>query len=153
MPTMNPSEMLTERIASLERQRETDLLALKYQLHETGESQKHANIVKSSVHVVAHNEQVISVIKKALIGIAVGLVAKMVLSKKKKKKRKPGSLMRAALSIGINMLISNRYRLLKSAGAMALSALATNIINKRHNHQPIEDDPSSDASDVSYTTP
>ena len=149
MPTMNPSEMLTERIASLERQRETDLLALKYQLHETGESLKPANIVKSAMQDVAHNDQVRSVFKKAMIGIAVGLVAKMVLSKKKKKK--PVNLMRAALSIGINMLISNRYRLLKSAGAMALSALATNIMNRRQNHQPVEEDASPDASDVTYS--
>lgn len=149
MPTMNPSEMLTERIASLERQRETDLLALKYQLHETGESLKPANIVKSAVQDVAQNDQVRSVFKKAMIGVAIGLVAKMVLSKKKKKK--PGNLMRTALSIGINMLISNRYRLLKSAGAMALSALATNIMNRRRNHQPIEEESSPDASDVSYT--
>ena len=149
MPTMNPSEMLTERIASLERQRETDLLALKYQLHETGESLKPANIVKSAMQDVAHNDQVRSVFKKAMIGIAVGLVAKMVLSKKKKKK--PVNLMRAALSIGINMLISNRYRLLKSAGAMALSALATNFMNRRQNHQPVEEDASPDASDVTYS--
>ena len=149
MPTMNPSEMLTERIASLERQRETDLLALKYQLHETGESLKPANIVKSAMQDVAHNDQVRSVFKKAMIGIAVGLVAKMVLSKKKKKK--PVNLMRAALSIGINMLISNRYRLLKSAGAMALSALATNIMNRRQNHQPVEEDASPDGSDVTYS--
>ena len=59
--------------------------------------------------------------------------------------------MRAALSIGINMLISNRYRLLKSAGAMALSALATNIMNRRQNHQPVEEDASPDASDVTYS--
>lgn len=147
---MNPSEMLNERIALLERQRETDLLALKYQLHETGQSLKPSNIVKSAMQDVAGNDQVRSIFKKAVIGIAIGLVAKVVLSRNKKN-RKPANLMRTALSIGINMLISNRYTLLKSAGAMAISALANNLLNKRRNHQKNHENSTPDSSDVSYS--
>ena len=149
MTTMNPSEKLTERIAQLEKQRETELLALKYQLHETGQSLKPANIVKSAVQDVAGNDQVRSIFKKAVLGIAVGLVAKVVLSRKKK--RKPVNLVRTALGIGINMLISNRYTLLKSAGAMALSAIANNLLNKRRNHQAVLEDSSSDSFHGSYS--
>ena len=134
----SPSEVLEKRIAHLEQKRDTELLALKYQLHETGESLKPANLVKSAVQDVATTAHVRSIFKKAMIGLVVGIIAKGILSKKKNKK--PFNLMQMAIKLGINLLISNRYRLLKSAGTMAVSAIASNIIKKRRkknrSHEP-----------------
>ena len=153
MAKMNPSDMLEEQIAHLKQKRDTDLLALKYQLHETGESLKPANLVKSVAQDVANNDQVRSLFKKAMLGLVVGLLAKRMLTKKKNKK--PINLLGTAMKLGVNLFVSNRYQLLKSVGAMAVSAIASSMINKRRKKQlakSLNEETSPDSSsDVAYS--
>lgn len=132
---MNPSDTLEKQIALLKQKRDTDLLALKYQLHETGQSLKPANLVKSVVQDVATNDHVRSLFKKAMFGLIVGLIAKRVMTRKKNKT--PMNLMGTLMKLGINLLVSNRYQLLKSVGAMAVSALASNIINRKRKKKKV----------------
>jgi hypothetical protein len=122
MEKSSHSEKLHEQIAYLEQKQHSELLLLKKQLRKTGQSLKPSNLIKSAIQDVASNTQLRATIKKAVIGLAVGLMTKKLLTSNKNKA--PGHLGKTLLRSGLNLLFSNRYAILKSAGALAISALA-----------------------------
>jgi|GEM_PF-3980362 len=127
------SVLLHEQIASLEEKRENDLASLKQHLKTTGEKLKPSNLMKSAIKDVTTNQEVRSVFKKAVIGMIMGVVTDKIVSSKPA--GKASGLIGMAVNVGINLLLANRYTLLKSAGALAVTAIVTRLRKRKERKQ------------------
>src|SRR5512144_2796798 len=127
------SAMLQEQIAFLEEKRENDLASLKQHLKITGEKLKPSNLVKTAMKDVAGDQQVRSVFRKAVIGMIMGVVTDKIVSPKTG--RKSNSLVGMAINVGINLLFANRYTVLKSAGALVVTAVVAKLRKRRERKQ------------------
>lgn len=127
------SAMLQEQIAFLEEKRENDLASLKQHLKITGEKLKPSNLVKTAMKDVAGDQQVRSVFRKAVIGMIMGVVTDKIVSPKTG--RKSNGLVGMAINVGINLLVANRYTVLKSAGALVVTAVVAKLRKRRERKQ------------------
>ena len=121
MNKINPSDSLNSSISLLEQKRAADFIPLKQQLRETGESLKPGNIIKSAVRDISGSSHFKSVLIKAAIGLAIGFVAKKVVTSQKHDKKT--RLMGNALQYGLSFLAANRNNFIQSAGSYAVRQL------------------------------
>ena len=121
MQKPNQVDDLNKTIALLEQKKEQDFQTLKHQLRATGESLKPANLIKGAMRDVAASSHLKSMLIKAGIGLAVGLIAKKLLAEKKQPvkqvARKSTRLVDQAINFGAQMLSSRKEAILK-AGAL-----------------------------------
>ncbi len=127
------SVLLDQQIAFLEEKREKELLVLKKQMQATSANLKPSRWLKTAIKDVAADQQVRSVFKKAVIGLFMGMVTDKIISLKPGKKT--NGLLGMALNVGINLLLANRYAVLKSAGALVVTAVVTKMKKRREKKQ------------------
>lgn len=129
MGKINPTESLNTNISLLEQKRAADLNALKEQLRMTGESMKPRNLIKDVMRDITGSHQFRSVLIKAALGIALGIVAKKLVTSQNhnKKHRALGN----ALQYGISFLAAERNNLIKSAGMYAANHVIQSIRERR----------------------
>lgn len=101
----NSATMLQQQIAFLEEKRVNDITALRQHLQATSEKLKPSNLVKNAIKDVTADQEVRSVFKKAVIGMVI--------------------------NVGLNVLFANRYTVLKSAGALVVTAVAAKLKKRK----------------------
>lgn len=126
----NPTESLNASIAMLEQKKDEEFQTLKTQLRATGESLKPANLIKGALRDISGSGQLKSVLIKAAIGIAVGFVAKKIVTKTQHHNKK-NKIIGNALQYGVAFLASNQNSLLKTAGIAVANSIFTGIKNRR----------------------
>jgi|SRR5688500_9106039 len=129
MSKVNPTDSLNTSISLLEQKRNADFIALKEQLRATGESMKPANLIKGALRDITGSHQFKSVLIKAALGIALGIIAKKLVTSQSENKthRAVGN----ALQYGISFLAAERNNLIKSAGMYAANTLIQAIRERR----------------------
>ncbi len=129
MSKVSPNDSLNMSLSLLEQKRAAEFQDLKHQLHMTGESLKPANILKGVVRDITGSTQFRSVLIKAVIGLALGVVAKKLVTNQSHNKthRAVGN----ALQYGISFLAADRGNLLKSAGMYAANHIIQTIRERR----------------------
>ncbi|HZV43423.1 MAG TPA: hypothetical protein VFF90_03035 [Saprospiraceae bacterium] len=78
--------------------------------------------IKTEVRKVVADEEVRSAVKQAVVGLALGLIAEKVASLKDAKKS--NGLLGLALMVGFNLLLPNRYRMVKAVGTFVIGTIA-----------------------------
>ena len=129
MSKVSPNESLSKNITLLEQKRAEEFNALKQQLRMTGESLKPANLLKGVVRDITGSSQFRSVLIKAGIGLALGFVAKKLVTSKSH--NKSHRMIGNALQYGISFLAADRNNLLKSAGMYAANSVIQAIRERR----------------------
>ncbi len=134
MAKVTPTDSLNTRISLLEQKRKADFNALKEQLRTTGESMKPANLIKGALRDISGSHQFRSVIIKAALGIALGFVAKKLVTSKSE--NKTHRVVGNALQYGISFLAAERNNIIKSAGMYAANHVIQSIreraMRRRH---------------------
>ena len=125
----NPNDALNMKISLLEQKRAAEFKDLKQQLHMTGQSLKPSSILKGVVNDITGSSQFRSVLIKAALGLALGFIAKKLVTNQNHNKthRAVGN----ALQYGISFLAAERGNLLKSAGMYAANHVIQAIREKR----------------------
>jgi len=84
-------------------------------------SRKPIKWIKTEVKRIAADEQVRAAVKQAVVGLLLGLAAEKLTSLKTGKKA--SGLLGLALTVGLNLVLPNRYRLVKTVGAMVVGTI------------------------------
>jgi|WetSurMetagenome_2_1015567.scaffolds.fasta_scaffold137824_2 hypothetical protein len=121
--------MLDQQIAILEEKRDKDFTALQQQMGTISGNLKAPNLMKNAIQQVATDPEVRSVFKKAVFGLLMGIVADKIVSLKPGKKS--NGLLGMALNVGINLLFANRYAVLKSTGALVVTAVVAKLKKRK----------------------
>ena len=130
----NPTDKLNASIDKLEQKKDQDFQALKQQLRMTGESLKPKNLIKEAVRDITQSKQLKSMLIQAGIGLALGLIAKKLVTKQHKNTK--NQIIGNALQYGISFLAAKQNNLLKSAGVFVANQIFETIrehrMKKRH---------------------
>ena len=129
MAKENPNDALSNSISFLEQKRRQEMEDLKQQLRYTGESLKPANLLKSAVSDLTSSPQFKSILIKAAIGLAAGLIAKQLLARHQKSQK--NQLINNAITYGVSFLASKRNNFLKAAGIYVANSLMETIRERR----------------------
>jgi hypothetical protein len=89
--------------------------------------------IKTEVRKVVADEQVRSAVKQAVVGLLLGLIAEKVASLKNAKKS--SGLLGLALNIGFNLVLPNRYKLVKTVGAMVVGTIIMRVKRAKEKKQ------------------
>jgi len=81
--------------------------------------------MKTEVQKVVTDPQVRSAVKQAIAGLILGVIAEKVAALKTGKKA--NGMLGLALNIGFNLILPNRYKLLKTVGAMVVGAIVMRV--------------------------
>jgi len=115
-------------IKALEERRKIELSALKDQLHETGQSLKPGNIIKSAVSDLTSNSNLKSYLLKAGVGLAIGLISKKLL--KSKQKVQPENLVSRIMEKSLGKLSPTQIKLIEFAAPIIIGFIIKAISNK-----------------------
>src|SRR5687767_11246877 len=137
MSKVNPNDNLNASISLLEQKRQREFLDLKQQLRETGESLKPANLIKSAVRDIATSSQFKSILIKAAIGLAVGYVAKQLITHQQQNNKK--QILGNALQYGVSFLAAKRNNFLKAAGVYVANSLIESFREHRLRRRQLKD--------------
>jgi hypothetical protein len=85
--------------------------------------------VKNAVQHIAGDQEVRSAVKKAVIGLILGVATEKLLALKPGNKSK--GLVGIAVNVGFNLLFSGRYKLVKSVGALVVGAIVLNVRKRK----------------------
>lgn len=129
MSKVNPNDELNSNISLLEQKRDKDFLELKQQLRLTGESMKPSNLIKGAVKDISGSSQLRSMLIKAGIGLALGFVAKKLITKQRRNNK--NQILGNALQYGISFLAAKRNNLIKAAGIYVANSLIEAIRERR----------------------
>lgn len=129
MSKINPNDSLSTSISLLEQKRNADFNALKEQLRATGESMKPANLLKEALRDITGSHEFRSVLIKAGLGIALGFLAKKLVTSQSE--NKTHRVVGNALQYGISFLAAERNNLLKSAGMYVANHVIQSIRERR----------------------
>jgi hypothetical protein len=134
MGKSNPTENLNHSISLLEKKKEQDFLELKQHLRMTGESLKPANLLKGAVRDITRSSQLKGILIKAGIGLALGLIAKKLVTSQKRNAK--NRMLGNALQYGISFLAAKRNNMLKAAGIyvanQVIEAIRERRMKRRH---------------------
>jgi hypothetical protein len=81
--------------------------------------------IKTKIQKVVADEEVRSAVKQAVVGLLVGLIAEKVASLKTGKKS--SGLLVLALTVGLNLVLPNRYKLIKTVGTMVVGTIVMRV--------------------------
>lgn len=137
MSKVNPNDSLNASISLLEQKRQKDFQELKQQLHVTGESMKPANLIKSAVRDITGSSQFKSVLIKAAIGLAAGIIAKKLLQRQKRTYK--NQILGNAVQYGISFLAAKRNSFLKAAGIYVANQLLETFREHRLRRRQLKD--------------
>lgn len=129
MSKVNPNDELNSNISLLEQKRDKDFLELKQQLRLTGESMKPSNLIKGAVKDISGSNQLRSMLIKAGIGLALGFVAKKLITKQRRTNK--NQILGNAIQYGISFLAAKRNNLIKAAGIYVANSLIEAIRERR----------------------
>jgi hypothetical protein len=115
-------------IKALEERRKIELSALKDQLHETGQSLKPGNIIKSAVSDLTSNSNLKSYLLKAGVGLAIGLISKKLLISKQKVQ--PENLVSRIMEKSLGKLSPTQIKLIEFAAPIIIGFIIKAISNK-----------------------
>ena len=125
----NPTESLNASIAMLEQKKTEEFESLKEQLRSTGESLKPGNLIKGALRDLSGSPQLKSILIKAAVGLAIGFVAKKIVTRTQRTKK--NKIVGNALQYGLAFLASNQNSLLKTAGIAVANSVFTTLKNRR----------------------
>ena len=137
MSKVNPNDSLNSSISLLEQKRQRDFLDLKQQLRLTGESMKPANLLKGAVRDIVGSPQMKSILIKAAVGLALGIITKKLITHQQHNNKK--QILGNALQYGISFLASKRNNFLKAAGIYAANQLIETIRERRLQRRHLKD--------------
>ncbi len=129
MSKVKPTDSLNTSISLLEQKRDADFRALKDHLRVTGDSMRPANLIKGAISDITGSPQIRSVLIKAGIGLALGFLAKKLITSESQNKKH--RMLGNALQYGISFLAADRNNLLKSAGIYAANHFMQVIRERR----------------------
>jgi|SRR5688572_9724206 len=129
MSKTDPTDILNQNISLLEQKRNQDFMEFKQQLHNTGESLKPGNLIRGAVRDITSSPQLKSILIKAAVGLALGFVAKKLITRQQRTNK--NEILGNALQYGISFLASNQNNLLKSAGIYVANHVIQSIRQKR----------------------
>lgn len=137
MSNVNANDSLSSSISLLEQKRQRDFLDLKQQMRLTGESLKPVNLIKGAVRDIAGSPQMKSILIKAAVGLAIGFIAKKIITSQRRNNKK--QILGNALQYGISLLASRRNNLLKAAGIFVANQLIETIRERRLRRRHLKD--------------
>ncbi len=114
MAKLNNTETLKEAIVLLKVKRLVQEEELKEIIHETAESLKPMNLLKSSFSSIIHTPDLKSTILKSILGLAVGFISKKILVGKSSNPLR--SLLGALLQVGVASSIAKDPEEIKAVG-------------------------------------